>query len=78
MRDICEDHLIGWIDRRLAAADPGRAAPDRGERMGAALLEPLGHIYGIGSRSGRWPWPTFSSGLIRAASDGSGLARQWS
>ena len=50
VRDICEDDLIGWINRRLADADPGRAAPDRGERMGAALLEPLGQISGIGSK----------------------------
>jgi hypothetical protein len=50
VRDICNDDLIGWIDRRLAAADPAPEAPDRGERMGAALLEPLGQIYGIGSK----------------------------
>ncbi len=50
MRDICDDDLVGWIDQRLASADPGLHAPDRGERMGAALLEPLGHVYGIGSK----------------------------
>jgi hypothetical protein len=50
VRDICEDDLIGWIDRRLASADPGPRAPDRGERMSAALLEPLGQISGIGSK----------------------------
>jgi hypothetical protein len=50
VRDICGDDLIGWMDRRLAEADPGPRAPDRGQRMGAALLEPLGHIYGIGSK----------------------------
>jgi hypothetical protein len=50
MHDICQDGFVGWMDRRLAAADPGPEAPDRGERMGLALLEPLGHIYGIGSK----------------------------
>jgi hypothetical protein len=50
VHDICQDDFVGWIDRWLAAADPGPEAPDRGERMGEALLEPLGHIYGIGSK----------------------------
>src|SRR5215208_3981748 len=50
VRDICNDDLVGWIDRRLAAADPGPRAPDRGKRMGAALLDPLGQIYGVGSK----------------------------
>jgi hypothetical protein len=50
VRDICEDDLVGWIDQRLAAADPGTEAPDRGKQTGAALLEPLGRIYGIGSK----------------------------
>jgi len=50
VRDNCEDDFIGRIDRRLAAADPCREAPDRGEWMGKALLEPLGCIYGIGSK----------------------------
>jgi hypothetical protein len=36
VHDICEDDFVGWIDRRLADADPGPDAPDRGERMGAA------------------------------------------
>lgn len=50
LRDLCEDDLVGWIDRRLASVDPGPRAPDRGKRMGAALLEPLGQIYGIGNK----------------------------
>jgi hypothetical protein len=50
VRDICQDDFVGWIDQRLAAADSGPEAPGRGERMGVALLEPLGHIYGIGSK----------------------------
>ena len=50
MRDICDGDFVGWTDRRLSASDPGPDAPDRSERMGAALLEPLGHVYGIGSK----------------------------
>jgi hypothetical protein len=50
VRDIGDNDLIAWIDRRLAASDPGPDPPDRGERMAEALLEPLSHIYGIGER----------------------------
>jgi hypothetical protein len=78
LRDICEDDLVGWIDQRLAAADPGTEAPDRGKRMGAALLEPLSQIYGIGSKVWSMAWPTSSSELIRAGSDGSRPGRRWS
>jgi hypothetical protein len=50
VRDIGDNDLIAWIDRRLAASDPGPDPPDRGERMAEALLEPLSHIYGIGEK----------------------------
>lgn len=50
VRDICDSDIVTWIDQQLALADPGLGAPDRAERMGAALLEPLGHVYGIGSK----------------------------
>jgi hypothetical protein len=26
IHDICDDDLVGWLDRRLAAADPGPKA----------------------------------------------------
>ena len=50
VRDICSGDLIGWVDQRLAEADAGLDAPDRAVRMGAALLEPLRQIYGIGEK----------------------------
>lgn len=50
IRDVCDSDLIGWIDQRLANADPGPAAPDRAVSMGAALLDPLRGIYGIGDK----------------------------
>src|SRR4051812_41246180 len=50
VRDICEGALIGWIDQRLAEADPGLDAPDRAVRMGAGLLEPLREVSGIGEK----------------------------
>jgi hypothetical protein len=50
LRDICDGDFVGWVDGRLAAADPGLDAPDRGMQMGAALLEPLRHVYGIGDK----------------------------
>lgn len=50
LRDICDGDFVGWIDQRLAEADPGRAAPDRAEAMGRALLGPLTGIYGIGPK----------------------------
>ncbi|WP_062014874.1 hypothetical protein [Aureimonas sp. AU4] len=50
VRDLCDGDLIGWIDQRLADADPGLDAPDRAVRMGAALLSRLRGIYGIGDK----------------------------
>src|SRR3954452_11948999 len=85
VRDICAGDLIGWIDQRLAQADPELDAPDRAVQMGAALLEPLREVSspcvrspGLARRSGRWRWPTCWSRLIRTGNDGSRQARQWS
>src|SRR4051794_21321232 len=50
VRDICDGDLIGWIDHRLAEADPGFDTPDRAVQMGAALLEPLREVSGIGEK----------------------------
>lgn len=49
-RDVCGGDFVGWIDARLAAADPGPQAMDRGRRMGGVLLEPLCEIRGIGPK----------------------------
>lgn len=50
IRDICDGDLIGWIDQRLADADPGLDAPHRAVQMGAALLHALRNIVGIGDK----------------------------
>ena len=48
VRDVCDDDLAGWIDARLAAADPGIGTDDRAARMRSALVEPLVNIAGTG------------------------------
>ena len=50
VRDVCGDDLVGWIDHRLAAADPGRRASERAKAMRVALLEPLINIVGTGPK----------------------------
>ena len=50
IRDICNGDLVGWIDGRLAAADPGVGVALRGETMRTALLEPLTNIAGTGPK----------------------------
>jgi hypothetical protein len=50
IRDICDGDLIGWIDRRLAEADPGEGDVTRTARMKAALLGPMGAIFGISNK----------------------------
>ena len=48
IRDAMDSDLVGWIDRQLAAADTGR--PDRIERMGAAVIEPLCNVFGASDK----------------------------
>lgn len=50
IRDVCGGDLVGWIDHRLETVDPGRGAPERGTMMGAAVLDPLRHIPGLGDK----------------------------
>lgn len=50
VRDVCDGDFVGWMDGRLAGADPGLGGPDRGSRMRAALLAPLCEIAGIGPK----------------------------
>jgi hypothetical protein len=45
VRDIADGDLVGWIDRRLQAADEP-SGPDRLARMRAALVDPLREVYG--------------------------------
>ncbi|MCJ2024059.1 hypothetical protein MKK52_07490 [Methylobacterium sp. J-067] len=50
IRDVCEGDLVGWIDARLAQADPGTDHPDRGPLLRVAILDPLCEIHGIGPK----------------------------
>jgi hypothetical protein len=49
VRDIADGDLVGWIDRRLQAADEP-SGPDRPARMRAALIDPLREIYGVSDK----------------------------
>lgn len=50
LRDVCGGDFIGWLDDRLAGADPGLHDPDRAVTMGTAVLEALTEVQGIGSK----------------------------
>jgi hypothetical protein len=50
IRDVCDRDFVGWIDARLANADPGADAPDRAARMRQALLEPLCQVQGVSNK----------------------------
>jgi hypothetical protein len=49
VRDVASGDLVGWIDRRLGAADEP-SGPDRLGRMRAALVVPLREVYGISDK----------------------------
>jgi hypothetical protein len=49
MRDLAGDDIVGWIDDRLASVEPIPTA-DRPARLRQALLEPLGHVYGVSNK----------------------------
>src|SRR5437764_6586261 len=49
MRDLAKGDFVGWIDHRLGTVDPVPVS-DRPARLRQALLEPLGHIYGVSSK----------------------------
>ena len=49
MRDLAGGDIVGWIDQRLEAVDLVPAS-DRPARLRQALLEPLGHIYGVSNK----------------------------
>ena len=49
LRDLTDGDLVAWIDDRLASIEPGPAS-DRPARLRQALLEPLGHIYGVSNK----------------------------
>jgi hypothetical protein len=47
VRDVCGGDLVGWIDARIAASDPGPNVAKRATMMRASLLEPLANVPGI-------------------------------
>jgi hypothetical protein len=49
VRDIAGGDIVGWIDDRLLAVEPIRRS-DRAAQLRHALLEPLGHIYGVSNK----------------------------
>jgi hypothetical protein len=49
MRDLADNDIVGWIDERLASV-PAAPASDRPARLRQALLEPLGHVYGVSNK----------------------------
>jgi hypothetical protein len=49
MRDIMGGDIVGWIDERLASADLASGS-GRPTRLRQALLQPLGHIYGVSNK----------------------------
>jgi hypothetical protein len=49
MRDLMGCDIVAWIDGRLAMIDPV-AVSDRPARLRQALLEPLGHVYGVSNK----------------------------
>lgn len=61
--DVCGGDFVGWIDARLAAADPGPHAADRGRALAGALIEPLSNIVGTGPKV----WSMILSDLLLAA-----------
>jgi hypothetical protein len=50
IRNVCDGDLVTWIDQRLAEADLGTGAADRGKCMGAALVEPLRNVHGVSDK----------------------------
>lgn len=53
IRDVCGGDLVGWLDARLAEADPGLGAPNRAAVLGIAVSAPLTGIHSTGPKL--WP-----------------------
>ena len=49
LRDVCDGDFVGWLDRRLLAADVA-GGPDRAPALRTAVLEPLNGIYGVSAK----------------------------
>lgn len=50
IRDVCGGDFIGWLDMRLAQADPGIGRRNRSQMMRAAVLGPLTSIVGVSDK----------------------------
>lgn len=64
IRDVCGGDLVGWIDSRLAWADPGGQTPLRAATMKDAVLAPLCELYGVGPKV----WSMLLADLLLGAS----------
>jgi hypothetical protein len=49
LRDLADDDIVAWIDCRLAMVSSEPAA-NRPARLCQALVEPLGHVYGVSNK----------------------------
>jgi len=49
LRDLADGDIVDWIDGRLANVEAVPGA-DRPARLRQALLEPLGHVYGVSNK----------------------------
>jgi hypothetical protein len=49
MRDLAGGDIVGWIDDRLASIELDPIS-DRAARLRQALLQPLGHVYGVSNK----------------------------
>ncbi len=49
IRDLAEGDIVGWIDDRLTSIDLTPKS-ERPARLRQALLEPLGHVYGVSNK----------------------------
>ena len=49
LRDLCDDDLVGWIDRRLEEEDC-LTTDDRVLRLGQAVIEPMKGVFGVSDK----------------------------
>ena len=49
LRDLTDNDIVSWIDGRLAMI-PSERVTGRPARLRQALLEPLGHVYGVSNK----------------------------
>jgi hypothetical protein len=48
LRDVAQGDFVAWIDRQLGAAK--QAGGTRTASLGAAVIEPLGHVHGVSNK----------------------------